>query len=127
MWNVPLRGNFIELSSAIPARHSIVRLLISWHRRRWHWTTSASTPTTASRLPESDRLPGCGEHRPELVRLRFPLGDRLGRLLLLYLFVNGFAAASKTRLLSINLALVSCIEHSALLTEDFLAYILMPS
>ena len=126
MWNVPLRGNFIKLSSAIPARHSIVRLLISWHRRRWHWTTSASTPTTASRLPESDRLPGCGEHRPELVRLRFPLGDRLGRLLLLYLFVNGCATAGKLLLLTVNDALIRRIEHSALLTEDFSAYILVP-
>ena len=125
MWNVPRCGDIIELSSAISARHSIVWFLVSRHGRR-HWTATPSTSTTTSRLPESDRLPSCGHHSSKLIGLRFPLGDGLGRLLLLYLLVDGFAAARQSRLLSIHDALAGCIEHSTLRTEDLPAYVLMP-
>jgi len=135
--HVPLSGNLVESAIAPLAKHSVIDFIAGTHilihtvagaptRHPRRASAAASTPSAPLRLAESDRLPSRYHSLPQLVALGLPPGHRGANLLLLKLAVHGSAPASELCLLSVHHALIRSVEHFALLTEDFLADVLMP-
>ena len=123
-------GDIVELSATVVAGYSIIGFVLSRHvsgdlsgSRINHWTRT--TRCTTMMFTESHRLPCSLHHGSKLVRLSFPFSDRFCSLCPFDLLVNSFSLSCQPFLLTIYNSLVSCIEYFALLTEDFLADILM--